>query len=94
MKKQEIIKTLTDYVNNDKAKYAVLLDGTWGSGKTYLYETILRDTLAKLEYGKNEGKGNVYISLYGISTVEQLSKELIINYFLEEINVKGMFTRK
>lgn len=83
MTKQEIIKTLTDYVNNDKAKYAVLLDGTWGSGKTYLYETILRDTLAKLEYGKNEGKGNVYISLYGISTVEQLSKELIINYFLE-----------
>lgn len=70
-------------MNDDKAKYAVLINGEWGSGKTYLYENILKDEIAHLEYGRNESRGNVYISLYGISTVEQLAKELITNYLLK-----------
>lgn len=83
MRKDELVQSVRDYINNDKAKYAVLIDGVWGCGKTYLYENILKDEIVKLEVGKNERKHNIYISLYGISSVEQLAKELVTNYILE-----------
>ena len=74
MRKGELVQTVRDYINDEKANYAVLIDGAWGCGKTYLYENVLEDEISKLEAGKNERKYNVYISLYGISSVEQLAK--------------------
>ena len=88
MRKEEIVQVIRDYVNDDKAKYAVLIDGVWGCGKTYLYKNVLKDEISNLEYGSNEGKGNVYISLYGMSTVEQLAKEIITNYLLK-VKLRG-----
>lgn len=83
MNKQEILTTVLDYIRNEKAKYAILLNAPWGAGKTYLYENYLADEIAKVEYGKNERRSNVYISLYGITTIESLSKELFTNYMLK-----------
>lgn len=82
MKKDEIVKAVRDYVNNDKAKYAILITGGWGTGKTYFYEHDLKKEILITEKGKNNGKANVYISLYGISSIEQLSKEIVINYLI------------
>ena len=83
MRKEEIKQVIRDYVNDDKATYAVLINGVWGCGKTYLYENVLKDEIVNLESGRAHGKANVHISLYGISTVEQLSKEIVSNYILE-----------
>lgn len=83
MNKQEILTAVLDYIKNEKAKYAILINAPWGAGKTYLYENYLADEIAKAEYGKNERKSNVYISLYGITTIESLSKELFTNYMLK-----------
>lgn len=83
MNKYEIFEAVSGYINNEKAKYAVLIDAPWGSGKTYLYENFLADKIAKNEAGKNQRKTNAYISLYGISTIEDLSKELLTNYMLK-----------
>lgn len=83
MQKEEIVQAVRDYVNNDKATYAVLINGVWGSGKTYFYKHCLKDEIAKIENGSNNRKANVYISLYGISSAEQLSKEIITSYLIE-----------
>lgn len=58
------------------ARYAILVDGAWGSGKTYLYENYLVDAIDSVEVGKNERKCNVYISLYGSSNIDSLAKQL------------------
>lgn len=83
MQKREIVQAVRNYVNNEKAKYAVLINGVWGSGKTYFYEHDLKGEIAAVENGKNRRKINIYISLYGISSVEQLSKEIFTNYVVE-----------
>lgn len=83
MNKKEILKVVLDYIKDEKAKYAILINAPWGAGKTYLYENCLEDEISKVEYGKNERKSNVYISLYGISNIESLSKELFTNYMLK-----------
>lgn len=83
MNKQEILNAVLEYIRNEKAKYAVLIDAPWGAGKTYLYKKYLADEIACIENGKDNRKSNVYISLYGISTVQELAKELFANYMLK-----------
>ena len=86
MTSKEIVDAVISYVRDENAKYAILIDGTWGSGKTYLYENYLVDAIDSVEVGKNERKQNAYISLYGISSIDSLAKQLITNYL---IYVKG-----
>ena len=86
MTSKEIVEAVISYVRDENAKYAILIDGTWGSGKTYLYENYLVDAIDSVEVGKNERKQNIYISLYGISSIDSLAKQLITNYL---IYVKG-----
>lgn len=80
-----MIQSVRDYIQDDKAKYAIMLSGGWGTGKTYLYEHGIADAIRKLEYGKSKKKrkSEVYISLYGVSTIEELTKEIVVNYFLK-----------
>lgn len=84
MTRDEIINSICEYIKDEKENYAVLIDGPWGSGKTYLYKNYLKEAISKLQNGKNrkEKKTNIYISLYGISSIDDLSKELITNFIL------------
>ncbi len=82
MNRDEIIQAVQSYIRNDNAKYALLINGAWGSGKTFLYENYLADAISDIEIGKNERKSNIYISLYGVSSIEVLSKQLLTSYLI------------
>ena len=45
MTSEEIVDAVISYVCDENAKYAILIDGAWGSGKTYLYENYLVDAI-------------------------------------------------
>lgn len=83
MNKQEILDEIYKYIGNGNARYAIMITGEWGSGKTYLYDEFLEEEINKVIAGKDEKTVSAYISLYGIKTVEQLSKELLTNYLLK-----------
>ena len=53
-------ETLRQYLETPKTDYAVLLNGRWGSGKTY----FVRNSMIPL--AKELGLTPIYISLYGI----------------------------
>lgn len=40
LKDKEICAFLLYYVQNDKTKQAILIDGDWGSGKTYFIKVL------------------------------------------------------
>ncbi len=86
MTSSQITKAVENYIRDENAKYALLIDGVWGSGKTYLYENYLVDAIESIRIGSDEHKQNVYISLYGISNIDSLAKQLFTNYL---IYVKG-----
>ncbi len=96
MDRNEIIQAVQSYIRNDNSKYALLINGAWGSGKTFLYENYLVDAISDIEFGKNERKTNIYISLYGVSSIEALSKQLLTSYLIyakangSEIMKKGI----
>ncbi len=73
----ELINAICDYIRKPYTDYAIMLNGKWGSGKTYFWNNNLRDKIEKIS---NEGKKykTIYISLYGVNSLEEISKKLFI----------------
>lgn len=67
------IKTVFhEYLADPQAQYAILLNGPWGSGKTFFWENELKPV------AKSAGKEPLYISLNGISSSTALEQLLFI----------------
>ena len=75
MRKNENLKRfLTDtYLKSDVSpKFAILIKGKWGCGKTY----FIADLLEK-HYGKDYRKDDViWVSLYGLSDINQVQRKI------------------
>ena len=80
---KEITKELDDYIYNVSIKYAVLLNGGWGSGKTYFIEGYIKKLEEKYELNKNDKttkyKKPVYVSLYGLSDISELKNKIALS---------------
>lgn len=63
---QEIISGIKVYINECCSDYAVMLNGSWESGKTYFVKNELIPAL------EEERKAVIYISLFGIKCVDDL----------------------
>ena len=74
---EELVDGILDYVRSDYTDYAVMLNGEWGSGKTYFWDHKIRP---KIEAMHINGKQytTIYMSLYGISNLEEISKKIFI----------------
>lgn len=74
----DILNFLKEYESNPHKKYAILINGNWGSGKTYFI---------KNEYIQPKDKNKLYISLYGIGSKQELEKK--ISYKIIEKIIKS-----
>ncbi len=72
MTTEHIEQIFTDYIKTDKTQYAILLNGRWGCGKTFFWKYTLEE-IAK----KNDFK-TIYVSLNGISKIDDLDHQLFI----------------
>ena len=72
MKEELIIKQILEYVGEERLKQAVLIDGDWGSGKTFFVKEVLLDQL-KTRFPDRKA---YYISLDGISKPQEIFDEL------------------
>ena len=78
LSESSILKEIKYYIDTDFYNYAVMIDGAWGSGKTYFVKNVL---LKKIE--SNE-KRVLYVTLYGISNIQELGKKLYLDYLLKD----------
>jgi hypothetical protein len=79
MKLEEITEVLLEYVKKDVTDYAILLNGQWGSGKTYFVKNILRPEIENVLVKGNDNKFKCrYLSVFGIKTVEDFNQELFL----------------
>lgn len=88
MDEDEILKFIEDYIKNVKIDYALLLNGTWGSGKTFFIKNKLikklNNTYAKEKLNKKDTKDEnikakkpIYISLYGLNSIAEIKSQLL-----------------
>ena len=74
---EELVESILDYIRADYTDYAIMINGEWGSGKTYFWNNKIRK---KIDTMKLNGKQytTIYMSLYGISNLEDISKKIFI----------------
>ena len=74
---EDLVESILDYVRADYTDYAIMINGEWGSGKTYFWNNKIKP---KIQHMSKNGKKitPVYMSLYGISNLEEISKKIFI----------------
>lgn len=77
----EIEQVIKEYLDNPKSEYAVMIDGEWGVGKTYFLTHSLMNIMETIDNGKSKRRKYAYVSLYGIKSAEEVSREIIFQYF-------------
>ncbi|TCZ68342.1 P-loop NTPase fold protein [Flaviaesturariibacter aridisoli] len=63
-----------DYIKSPDTQYALLINGSWGSGKTYFWKYKLQ------EIAKANKFEVIYLSLNGISKIETLEYQLFLRF--------------
>lgn len=71
------------YLNTQKTDYAILINGEWGSGKTFYIKNELIPFIEKIELQNvHKDKGEKfkvsYISLYGLSNSQELNNKILL----------------
>lgn len=77
-----IIKTIDRFIKSRKYHYALLINGKWGTGKTYYVKNTLIPHIKKL------GRDINYLSLYGINSTEEISQMLCMQAIKDKLPSK------
>lgn len=74
---EDLVESILDYIRAEYTDYAIMINGEWGSGKTYFWNHKIKP---KIEAMQVNGKKltPIYMSLYGISNLEEISKKIFI----------------
>ena len=73
----DLLESVLDYVRSDYTDYAIMINGEWGSGKTYFWNNQIKKKIESLKLNGKRYK-TIYMSLYGISNLEEISKKIFI----------------
>lgn len=72
MTSKHIETIFQEYISEQKTNSALLINGVWGSGKTFFLKTTLT------EIAKSKNQDIVYISLNGISNISEIDRTIFI----------------
>ena len=72
---EELLNVIEEYILSD-SEYAMLIDGEWGSGKTYFAENKLVEHLKKLKESETITKECIYVSLYGVTSKQEIENQI------------------
>lgn len=74
---------LKDYLKRAETDYALLLNGAWGSGKTYFTKNTISNEVENVvcpstitDKGKEKKYTPIYVSLYGASSIEDIKDRM------------------
>lgn len=73
----DLVESILDYIRSDYTDYAIMINGEWGSGKTYFWNNKVRNKIESMSINGNKYT-TIYMSLYGISNLEEISKKIFI----------------
>lgn len=78
MSEDDILNAIKEYLNERIYDYAILIDGEWGSGKTFFVKDKIFNKIADKQF--------IYVSLYGVKNTRDVTKQI---YVLSNLDLKG-----
>ena len=100
LKDEEIVNIVIKYIDENLYNYAILIDGEWGCGKTYFVKKYLIGKIEDHEKNKEKedesykSKKIVYISLYGVKSADDVSKQIFMESYLAKTGKAKNVLRK
>ncbi len=73
----ELVESILDYIRKPYTDHAIMINGEWGSGKTYFWNNKVKNKIESIEINGKRYK-TIYMSLYGISNLDDISKKIFI----------------
>lgn len=74
---EELVESILDYIRADYTDYAIMINGEWGSGKTHFWNNKIKNKIESMHFNGRKYT-TIYMSLYGISNLEEISKKIFI----------------
>ena len=74
---EDLVESILDYIRSDYTDYAIMINGEWGSGKTYFWNNKIKPKIENMQLNGKRYTA-IYMSLYGISNLEEISKKIFI----------------
>ena len=74
---EDLVESILDYIRSDYTDYAIMINGEWGSGKTYFWNNKIKPKIESMQLNGKRYTA-IYMSLYGISNLEEISKKIFI----------------
>ncbi len=85
---KDLLTLIKDYLNQKDTDFAILINGQWGSGKTYFWKNDVTPNLKNIDCpfvkgkdGKLEKYDTAYISLFGLTSIDDLNQKLYSAYY-------------
>lgn len=72
---EQTIQAIQNYLGSEIPNSALLVNGEWGSGKTYFWKNIIVPMLEK------HSRHHVYVSLYGVSSHAEIEQQVLYGIF-------------
>lgn len=91
---KQIEEVVIKYLDNHTYNYALMIDGSWGTGKTFF---VKNDLIPLIEKNKKESDPKnkiLYVSLYGIESCEEISRLLYVELRHQVISKKDSAIKK
>ncbi len=73
----ELVESILDYIRKPYTDHAIMINGEWGSGKTYFWNNKVRSKIESTEINGKKYR-TIYMSLYGISNLDDISKKIFM----------------
>ncbi len=58
---EELVESILDYVRADYTDYAVMINGEWGSGKTYFWNNKVRNKIESMTLNRKIIHNYIYV---------------------------------
>lgn len=58
---EELVESILDYVRADYTDYAVMINGEWGSGKTYFWNNKVRNKIESMKLNRSKLYNYIYV---------------------------------
>lgn len=75
-----LTQSVIEYIKKNDTDYAIMINGAWGSGKTYYWNNILKENIESIKINE-KNLNTIYVSLYGINSIDEISKSIFVQAF-------------
>ena len=58
---EELVESILDYVRADYTDYAIMINGEWGSGKTYFWNNKVRNKIESMTLNRKIFYNHIYV---------------------------------